>query len=89
MSYFRAYWYGIREVIPERRGDGKLLKDSDGIRMAFQVRFGFVIEASILVWSWYGEGGGGLAYGFPWFVLDCFIHEIPHGCSEYGSRVTG
>jgi len=35
-----------------------------------------------------GEGGGGLTSGFPWFFLDWFIHEIPHSCLEYGTRLT-
>jgi hypothetical protein len=30
-------WIAVK---PERQGDGKFLKDSDGFWMAFQVRFG-------------------------------------------------
>jgi len=39
-------WISVK---PKRQGDGKFLKVNDGFRMAFQVRFSFVIRASILV----------------------------------------
>ena len=53
-------------------------------------KFGLVvIESLVLVWSWFGEDGGGLTSGFPWLFMDWLFYEIPHSCLEYGTVVTG